>query len=346
MMTDRTGCRAVLDVTVKFRFEMTARSLSLWAPAKVNLYLEIVGDRPDGFHELSTIFQSIGVMDRVTVSVKPGMGHIHVSCANEAVPNDPRNLAHKAAALMVTAFPDAAARLSNIDIVIEKNIPVAAGLAGGSADAAATLVGLDMLWDLGLTRIELQDLAAKFGSDISFCVGGGTALATGRGEVLDALPGVSNLWVVLGKYQDLSISTPWAYKRYRELFEAEYARDYDTQKSRHDQVRSGAIVRLLSHLAKGDRTDLADLKPLLRNDLERSVLPDHEKIQTLRACFSDHSDLGAMMSGSGPTVFAIAADEAEANRIRTAVRADIPDKTLGLWTAPFSAQGIHLDTRA
>ena len=325
---------------------MTAKSLSLWAPAKVNLYLEIVGDRPDGFHELSTIFQSIGIQDRVRVTVKSGMDHIEVSCADGAVPNDKTNLAYRAAELMRQQFPKPAARYNNIEIGIEKNVPVAAGLAGGSADAAAVLVALDMLWELGLTRLELEELAAEFGSDISFCVGGGTALATGRGEVLDALPGVSNLWVVLGKYQDLSVSTPWAYKRYRERFEAEYARDRDTQTSRHDQVRSGAMVRLLSQLAKGDRADLASLKGLLRNDLERAVLPEHELIQTLRACFAVHAPLGAMMSGSGPTVFAIAEDQADAERIKTAVRADIPDDNLGLWTAPFSAQGIHLDTAA
>ncbi|MEM9772867.1 MAG: 4-(cytidine 5'-diphospho)-2-C-methyl-D-erythritol kinase, partial [Cyanobacteria bacterium P01_D01_bin.73] len=163
------------------------------------------------------------------------------------------------------------------------------------------------------------------------------------GEILDSLPGVSNLWVVLGKYQTLSVSTPWAYKQYRELFETEYARDHETQTSRHDQVRSGAMVRLLTQLAKGDRQNLATLKDLLRNDLERAVLPEHEQIQQLRQCFLEHAPLGAMMSGSGPTVFAIAEDEAEANRIKTAIRADCPDTDLGLWIAPFIAQGIHLD---
>lgn len=330
------------NVTVNLGVEMTANSLSLWAPAKVNLYLEIVGDRPDGFHELSTIFQSIGLMDRVTVAVHSGPAKISVDCPHPLVPNDQTNLAYRAAELMVQAFPDAASRQSTIDIAIAKNTPVAAGLAGGSSNAAAVLVALNMLWELGLTHQALQDLAAKLGSDISFCVSGGTALATGRGEVLDPLPSVSDLWVVLGKYDNLSISTPWAYRRYRELFEGEYARDANTQTSRHDQVRSGAMVRLLSQLAQGSRDNLDKIRALLRNDLERAVLPDYNKIKTLRDCFQGQAPLGAMMSGSGPTVFGIAADGANAKLIQSAIRQYIPDPDLSLWTAPFIAQGVHL----
>ncbi|MEM9246693.1 MAG: 4-(cytidine 5'-diphospho)-2-C-methyl-D-erythritol kinase, partial [Cyanobacteria bacterium P01_F01_bin.153] len=231
---------------------------------------------------------------------------------------------------------------STIDIAIAKNTPVAAGLAGGSSNAAAVLVALDMLWKLGLTRQELQDLAAKLGSDTSFCIGGGTALATGRGEVLDPLPSVSDLWVVLGKYDNLNISTPWAYKRYQELFEGEYARDVDTQTYRHDQVRSGAMVRLLSQLAQGNHDNLDKIRALLRNDLERAILPDYDKIKTLRDCFQGQAPLGAMMSGSGPTVFGIAADGANAKLIQSASRQYIPDPDLSLWTAPFISQGVHV----
>ncbi len=157
------------------------RSYSLIAPAKINLYLEIIGDRQGGFHELVMILQSIELADYI--DLKPSdTQDITLRCNHPQVPNDETNLAYRAAKLMCDAFPDTYANYGGVDIKIQKNIPVAAGLAGGSTDAAAVLVGINMMWQLGLTQPELQDLAARLGSDIPFCVSGGTAIATGRGE--------------------------------------------------------------------------------------------------------------------------------------------------------------------
>ena len=160
------------------------QSCSLIAPAKINLSLEIIGDRPDGFHELVMIMQSVGLADRIDMQPSDTQ-NIYIYCDHPQVPTDETNLAYRAADLMCRSFPEMYANFGGVSIRIAKNIPVAAGLAGGSGNAAAVLVGINLLWKLGLTQQELQDLAAQIGSDIPFCVSGGTALATGRGEKLD-----------------------------------------------------------------------------------------------------------------------------------------------------------------
>ena len=176
------------------------RTYSLIAPAKINLYLEILGDRPDGFHELVMVMQSVGLADQIDLRAN-GTDLFRLHCDDPQVPKDPSNLAYRAAELMQQQFPDAFARYGGAEITIHKRIPIGAGLAGGSANAAAVLVGLDLLWELGLTQSELQELAAMIGSDIPFCVAGGTALATGRGEKLAPLVSLDQLYVVLAKYR-------------------------------------------------------------------------------------------------------------------------------------------------
>ena len=185
------------------------RSYSLIAPAKINLYLEIIGNAPGGYHELAMVLQSISLADRVHLRAN-GTQRFQCHCNNAQVPGDRTNLAYRAAELMAKQFPEAFSRYGGVDIYIQKQIPVAAGLAGGSSNAAAVLVGVNLMWQLGLTQPQLQQLAAQFGSDIPFCVSGGTALATGRGEILEPLPDLGQLSVVLAKYRSLEISTAWA----------------------------------------------------------------------------------------------------------------------------------------
>ncbi len=167
------------------------QACTLIARAKINLYLEILGSRPDGYSEVAMVLQSIHLADRLQLKCRPH--GIHLTCDRPEVPADARNLAYQAAELLQKECHSAA----GVEIHIEKHIPVAAGLAGGSADAAAVLVGLNQLWGLGLTVGELQSLAARLGSDIPFCIQGGTQLATGRGEVLEPLAdweGIPVLW--------------------------------------------------------------------------------------------------------------------------------------------------------
>ncbi|MBD2020254.1 4-(cytidine 5'-diphospho)-2-C-methyl-D-erythritol kinase, partial [Leptolyngbya sp. FACHB-36] len=197
------------------------RSYSLIAPAKINLYLEILGDRPDGYHELVMVLQSVDLADQIELRAN-GTSTIHMACDHPEVPRDHTNLAYRAAELMCQQFSDSFDRYGAVDIAIYKQIPVGAGLAGGSSNAAAVLVGMNLMWQLGLTQSELQELGAQLGSDVPFCITGGTALATGRGEKLDTLPELDQLYVVLAKYRSLSVSTIWAYQTYRQQFSQSY----------------------------------------------------------------------------------------------------------------------------
>jgi 4-diphosphocytidyl-2-C-methyl-D-erythritol kinase len=309
------------------------RSYCLIAPAKINLYLQIVGDRADGFHELVMVLQSIELADRVTVRSR-STDTIRVHCDNADVPQDETNLAYKAAALMTQQFPDHFAKFGGIEIDIQKQIPVGAGLAGGSTNAAAVLVGIDLMWQLGLTQGELQDLAAMLGSDIPFCVSGGTALATGRGEKLAPLPDLDNVYVVLAKYRDLPVSTPWAYKTYRQQFGETYPKTAD-QLEEHKKQASGMLNAIAQH-------DTQQIAQLLYNDLERVVLPEYEKVQGLRDAFAQLEILGTMMSGSGSTVFALCETRSQAEQIQSHIRAAIPDPELDLWVTKFSGSGVRV----
>lgn len=310
------------------------RSVTLIAPAKINLYLEIIGSRPDGFHELAMVLQSISLSDRITIN-PISIDAIAISCNDPSIPTDQSNLAHRAASLMVKQFPDMMARYGGIEIDIHKQIPAAAGLAGGSSDAAAVLVGLDLIWDLGLTQGELQTLGAEIGSDVPFCITGGTALATGRGEVLSPLANLENLYVVLAKFRNIAISTPWAYQTYRQQFSSSYSQPHDL-KSRQNRVHSGPMVAAIME-RQGTK-----IGKLLHNDLEKVALPEYPQVAAVRDAFTvQEGVLGAMMSGSGPTVFALVESQAQADRVLDVVQNQIANQDLCFWTAKFISTGIR-----
>lgn len=311
------------------------RSYSLIASAKINLHLEIIGDRPDGYHELAMVMQSIDLADRV--NLRPlGTDAIVVHCDHPAVPSDHRNLAYRAAELMTVQFPDAFAKFGGVEITIQKQIPVGAGLAGGSSNAAAVLVGLDLMWQLGLTQSELQELGALLGSDVPFCVVGGTMLATGRGEQLAPLPDLDNLYVVLAKYRSLSVSTAWAYQTFRQQFSHQYISDVADLEERRQRLHSGPMVAAIAH------RDPVAIGQKLYNDLERIVLPEYPKVLRLREQFQQLGVLGTMMSGSGPTVFALTDSMSQAQQVQAAVKTAIADPDLDLWVAQLTNTGIRL----
>ncbi|MEM8778939.1 MAG: 4-(cytidine 5'-diphospho)-2-C-methyl-D-erythritol kinase [Cyanobacteria bacterium P01_G01_bin.49] len=311
------------------------RSYTLIAPGKINLYLEIIGDRPDGYHELVMILQSIDLADRLEIR-SLGTQEIRLHCNHPLVPLNETNLAYRAAQLMMEEFPQAYANYGGVDITLDKKIPIAAGLAGGSTDGAAVLVGLNLLWELGLTIPKLQNLGEKLGSDIPFCISGGTAIATGKGETLDAIQDLDNLWIVLAKYQNVSVSTPWAYQTYKQEFEDTYTKDLKNIQSRSSQIHSGPLVKAISH------QNLEQIGKLLHNDLEKVVLSQYPQVAQLREILQQAGGVGTMMSGSGPTIFTLCNSKQEAEKIKQKARQAIEDPNLEFWITTLSTTGIQV----
>jgi 4-diphosphocytidyl-2-C-methyl-D-erythritol kinase len=313
------------------------RSYTLTAPAKINLYLEIIGDRADGYHELVMILQSIDLADEIHLEAG-SVDAIRLRCNQPELPTDKGNLAYRAAELMTEEFPEAYAKYGGVDISINKRIPIAAGLAGGSANAAAVLVGIDLLWNLGLTLTELEQLGSLLGSDIPFCVGGGTAIATGRGEQLSPLSPLDNIYIVLGKYRSLEVSTAWAYNTYRQQFGETYLRDTESLVARAAAVHSGSIVKAIVN------REPKEIAEKMHNDLERVVLPEYPQVLQLKEAFASVGVLGTMMSGSGPSVFGICESQQHAEQVKTRVRETIPDRDLELFVTQTITHGVQLTT--
>jgi len=312
------------------------RHYSLTAPAKINLHLEILGDRADGYHELVMVLQGIALEDRIDIYAGSTQ-KIHLHCEDPDVPLGSDNLAYQAAQLMGQQYPEAYAQYGGLEIHIEKNIPVAAGLAGGSTDAAAVLVGINLLWKLGLTQPELQTLASQLGSDIAFCLEGGTALALGRGEELSALEGLDDLGVILAKHQNLYVSTAWAYQTYRQQFGQTYFQQPETVATQTKQVHSAELVSAIA------QQDYIKIGQLLRNDLEKVVLPAHPQVEALKLAFQEEPEvLGAMMSGSGPTVFALCPSLTVAEQVMKSVQSKLNDSTVNFWLTDVSTRGIQV----
>ena len=225
------------------------------APAKINLHLEVLGLRPDGFHELAMVMQTLDLTDQLRL--KPSAdGQISLRCNHRDLPTDGSNLIVKAAELLKArvGMPELGA-----SIELDKRIPIGAGLAGGSSNGAAALVGLNALWGCGFSSSQLLEMAAHLGSDMPFCLGGGTQLCFGRGEVLEP----AGLWeppaftVLLIKHPESSVSTPWAYGRCRDLRGDFYLRGEEEFQQRRQALRTGPLLSAL----RGERS-----LPPLRND--------------------------------------------------------------------------------
>ncbi|MCP2259016.1 4-diphosphocytidyl-2-C-methyl-D-erythritol kinase [Streptoalloteichus tenebrarius] len=267
-------------------------------PAKVNLHLSVGDVRPDGYHELVTVFQALSLTDEVTVAVADDPGvEVHGEGA-ATVPTDASNLAWRA----VQALAERTGRDPydpKVRVVIRKGIPVAGGMAGGSADAAATLVGLAALWKLDMTRDELAEVGARLGSDVPFALYGNTALGAGRGERLVPVLGRHTFhWVVALDRRGLS--TPDVY------------RELDRLRAESRPPRVGAVEPVLEALATGDPRQLA---LLLGNDLQSAAVSLRPSLRrTLRAGVAAGA-LAGIVSGSGPTCAFLCADGASAVRV-------------------------------
>jgi 4-diphosphocytidyl-2-C-methyl-D-erythritol kinase len=263
------------------------------APAKINVFLGCGDRREDGFHELTTIYQAVSLYDEL--SAQPGLGDVSVEVRGEgarAVPDDEDNLAVRAARLLAAH----AGIRADVHLTLDKGIPVAGGMAGGSADAAAALVACDALWGTDVPRAELLDLAAALGSDVPFALHGGTALGTGRGEQLTEVLGHGQYHWVLA-LADAGLSTPTVYA------------ELDRMRAVGGLHPWGSAERVLTALRAGDAVALGTA---LSNDLQPAALRLRPDLRRTLEAGRELGAVGAVVSGSGPTVALLATTGAQA----------------------------------
>lgn len=264
------------------------------APAKINLSLDVLYKRSDGFHEVEMIMTTIDLADRLELSLLD-KDEIHIVSHNRFVPDDQRNLAYQAAKLLKERFNVK----KGVRIAIEKTIPVAAGLAGGSSDAAAALRGLNKLWQLGLSLDELAELGSEIGSDVSFCVYGGTALAKGRGEIITELPVPPTCWVILAK-PFIGVSTADVYRR------------LDLNKIKHPNTK--AMINAI------DSKNYMEVCQNVGNVLEDVTLNLYPEVAQIKEQMKRFGADAVLMSGSGPTVFCLVQHDSRMHRIYNGLR--------------------------
>ena len=306
-------------------------TITVTAPAKVNLHLEVLGLRSDGFHELAMVMQSIDLADRLHFTTTAD-AQLTLACDDPSLSVADDNLVLRAAQLLRnrSGFSELGA-----SIRLEKRIPIGAGLAGGSSDGAAALVGLNALWGLGHSPAELERLAAELGSDMPFCVAGGSQLCFGRGERLEPLPPpAETLAVLLVKDPRVSVSTPWAYKRCRERNADQYLVGEPAFEQRREALRQASWTQPLR----------ASAPPPLRNDLQAVVEPETAAVQVaLRLLRSLEAPLAVAMSGSGPSCFALFADQQGCQTAQGELSDRFAEAGLLSWCCPLRPDGVRIE---
>ena len=290
-------------------------TLRVRAHAKINLYLDVIGKRADGYHELETVFHSIGLHDVVIIRSCDKQG-IAVQCEHPEVPCDESNIAYRAA----QCLSDTVGGFGGVEIQIHKRIPVAAGLGGGSADAAAVLYGINQLFTLGLSQAALMQLGARLGADVPFCLLGGAALGHGIGDILTPLPALSDVPLLLLN-PGVAILTANIFKNLHFFLTK--------------QKKVGIIIK--TYVEKGDVVGVSEN---LYNLLEVPVFSKYPELAALKTelamqpgCF------GALMSGSGATVFGVMEDIAAAKQSESHFKNSVNFHT----TTVTSAVGVSID---
>ncbi|WP_448754581.1 4-(cytidine 5'-diphospho)-2-C-methyl-D-erythritol kinase [Agathobacter sp.] len=269
--------------------------ISLKALAKINLGLDVVRRREDGYHEVRMIMQTIHLYDRLDIKRTKESG-IQIQTNLSFLPVNENNLIYKAAKLLMDEF----SITDGVSVKLDKRIPVAAGMAGGSTDAAAMLFGMNRLFSLGLTKRQLMERGVQIGADVPYCIMRGTALAEGIGEELSQLPPMVKCPVLIAK-PSISVSTKFVYQNLK-LDDATIHPDIDLL---IDDIRAKNLYDIAAHMG---------------NVLETVTIPNYPVIDEIKKHMLSHGAVGAMMSGSGPTVFGLFDDEATAKKAYKAMR--------------------------
>lgn len=281
--------------------------MRLRALAKINLGLDVLRRREDGYHELRMIMQTINMYDQLDMEISEERG-IHITSNLPFIPTNENNLVYKAAKLLMDEFQVE----QGLKVDLQKFIPVAAGMAGGSSDAAASMIGVNRLFGLGLSVKELMKRGVKVGADVPYCLLRGTALAEGIGEKLRPLPPCPDCYVLIGK-PGISVSTKFVYENLRA----------------NELKEHPPIDRMLEALQWHNLYKIADY---MGNVLETVTIPKYPVIEEIKNHMKEHGALNAMMSGSGPTVFGLFDDKETAERACEELRASRLAKTVFLTT--------------
>ena len=305
--------------------------LRVYAPAKINLHLEVLGIRDDGFHEVAMLMQSIDLTDQLEIKKRTD-GQITLSTDDQTLSTNEDNLIVKAAKLLSQKVEGS---VPGADIYLRKRIPIGAGLAGGSSDGVATLVGLNTLWKLGFSEKELEAFSAELGSDMPFCLKGGAQLCFGRGERLEPIKvHDSPMAVLLIKDPNVTVSTPWAYKRYKDLNASRYMNtEYE-----FDQRRKAIREEILQQSSSFNNSYV------LRNDLQAVVEGEIKAVKnSLKVLNSLPGNIGVAMSGSGPSCFALYSNIDKANEVFEQYLTSIQSHGLDCWCCPLRSGGVSFD---
>ena len=270
-------------------------TVALKALAKINLGLDVLGRRENGYHDVRMVMQTIYLYDNVTLEKTEETG-IQLECNLFYLPVDETNIAYKAAKLLMDEFEIK----EGVRIVLDKHIPVAAGLAGGSANAAAVLVGMNRLFSLGLSQEELMKRGVTLGADVPYCVMRGTVLAEGIGEILSPLPPLPKCCILIAK-PGISVSTKTVYEK------------LDSQEITEHPDIDGILEGL-------DKQDLQKVASSMGNVLETVTIGDYPIIEKIKDVMKENGALNSMMSGSGPTVFGIFDDRNKARQAQQKIR--------------------------
>ena len=266
------------------------RELYIKAYGKINLGLDVIRKREDGYHDLDMIMQSVGVYDDIIIKDTENIGEIKVETDQFVLENNKDNLAYRAAKMLMDEFDIPA----GVSIYIYKRIPVAGGMAGGSSDCAAALKGINELFELGLSEEELRERGVKLGADVPYCIMGGTAIARGIGEELTKLPAAPQCHLVIAK-PPVSVSTAYVYGRIRP----------------DEIVKRPDIEKIAEAIREGD---LQKMSSLLYNVMEDVTVGDYPIIKEIEKVMLESGALNSIMSGSGPTVFGIFDNEEKAKK--------------------------------
>jgi len=306
--------------------DLAKKKINIKSPAKINLHLEVIGKRDDGFHELAMIMQNIDLSDYLEFEINnEGFIKLESDCNDLSLSDD--NLIVKSANLLRKKLNIA----FGANIFLRKNIPIGAGLAGGSSNAAATLIGLNKLWDLKLDQKTLCSLASKLGSDIPFFIYGGIQLCFGRGEILEKLDSKLEYGVLLLKNPNVSVSTSETYKKYSNKFCHQYLTNNEIIEKKRKNLRDNGLKRLnfdYQHLT-------------IKNDLQLIVENENDSVkQALYLLSKLENCLTFSMSGSGPTCFALFKDIEIAKKELTANYKLFKDNGYDSWVCAFLEKGI------